>query len=195
MFIGNAVAHRLAAPVMDELAALGAKLGAPFRRTQVETLAKEVATTGDPVKARALIQQDRLLLDDELRLYQRIAADPAELAAFGPSTRAALRGQAETQAGNLRALTVEHAVHSTLHEDAPGAAWSGVPERVELVLTEARATGAEITSRHHRSTRRDDGSLGHGHSGLRAWLLPRAAPLESKHWTLGPGDRRWIGDR
>src|SRR5204863_699649 len=91
MFIGNAVAQRLAKPAMDDLAALGARLGAPLRRAEVQVLAAQVARTGDPDQARALLLADRVLIEQELRLYERIAADPAELDAFGASTLPVVR--------------------------------------------------------------------------------------------------------
>jgi len=148
MFIGNAVAHRLARPVMEQLSAYGAKVGAPFRRAKVERLAAEVEASGNPEKSRQLLREDRELIEEELALYERIATDKTELAAIGgEKTLAELRGQAQEHVGKLRAMTVEHSAQHHLDEIAAGSAWSGSPEQVRAVLADAREAGATVKER------------------------------------------------
>ncbi|HWO22262.1 MAG TPA: hypothetical protein VNO30_26065 [Kofleriaceae bacterium] len=148
MFIGNAVAHRVARPVMDQLSAYGAKVGAPFRKAQVEKLAEQVKATGDPEKARELLREDRALIEEELELYKRIAADKTELAAIGgENTLAVLRGQAEEQVGKVRAMSVEQSAQRHLDEISSGSAWTGSPEQVRKVRADAEEAGAIVKER------------------------------------------------
>jgi hypothetical protein len=148
MFVGNAVAHRLARPVMNQLSAYGARVGAPFRRSQVEALAEQVKATGEPEKAAELLREDRALIAEEIELYKRIAADKTEVAAIGgEATLAVLRGQAEAHIGKVREMTVEHSAQHHLDEIAPGSAWTGSPDQVHKVRADAIEAGATVKER------------------------------------------------
>jgi hypothetical protein len=144
MFVGNAIAHRLATPALDALGAYAARIGAPYRRAQVRRLADRVARTGDPQASKELIRAERALVAEELALLQRIANDPAEHAQFGEKTLATVTEQARGHAVAVTELGVEHALQHGLSEISPGKAWEGSTGRVEHALAEVRAQGALV---------------------------------------------------
>lgn len=156
MFVGNAIAHRLANPALDAIAAYAAKVGAPYRRAQVRKLADQVSRTGDVEASRELIREERALVAEEIALLRQIERDPSARGQFDEQTLATVADQAQHHADQLAHLGVEHALQSGLTEISPGKAWEGSPNQVEPALAEARSAGARI-----RHEQLGDGSRRH----------------------------------
>jgi hypothetical protein len=146
MFVGNAIAHRLANPALDAIGAYAAKIGAPYRRAQVRQLAEQVGHTGDVETSKQLIREERALVAEELAVLRHIERDPAERAQIGERTLATVSEQAHHHVDDLTHLDVEHALQNGLTEINPGKAWEGSTNQVEPALAEARAAGAHV---HH----------------------------------------------
>jgi hypothetical protein len=146
MFIGNAVAHRLAAPVLDHLSAYAARVGRPYRRAEVRALAEHVGASGDPETTKALLREERAMLEEERGLYEQLGNDKAEVDAIGYHTLRELKDQNRAHRGEITGITVEHALQQGLTETAPGMAWEGSASQVEPVLADARAAGAAVTT-------------------------------------------------
>lgn len=144
MFVGNAIAHRLANPALDAISAYAAKVGAPYRRAQVRKLADQVGRTGDIEASQELIREERALVAEELAVLRQIERDPSGRAQIGEQTLATVADQAHHHIDALAQLGVEHALQSGLTEISPGKAWEGSSNQVEPALAEARAAGARV---------------------------------------------------
>lgn len=108
MFVGMAVASRVAEPLMKELAASGSTMGVRLRlinaqRVRLNALAEATAAGGDLAQARQIITLDRAELQSEVDFYRNLLLDPEPLADAGytPEQIKSLREMGKQQVAEL----------------------------------------------------------------------------------------------
>jgi hypothetical protein len=167
MFIGMAVAMRVAEPLMKELAASGATLGVRLRlvnaqRARLAELAALTRSNGDIEAARELIVLDRAELQGEIDFYKQLLLQPAELAKAGysPEQIASLRDTGQQQIAELGAA------ESLLGARRIGGnEFTALREEIPEILAAHKKAGATLTLLRSDETTQTETWLIHPKSG------------------------------
>jgi len=178
MFIGMAVAMRVAQPLMLEIAASGATMGVRVRlinaqRARLATLAEMTATGGNLDAARELLVLDRAELQAEMDFYKQLLLDPSALAKAGYTAEQikTLRDTGEQQIAEIGAA------ESLIGADRIGAnEYSMLQDDLVAALRAHERTGATTTLLRSDATAKSE-----------TWLIkPKTGP-EIRLTTKPPG--------
>jgi len=146
MFIGMAIAGRVAEPLMKELAASGSTLGVRLRlvnaqRARLAKFAEMTATSGNIDAARQLIVQDRAALQSEIDFYTELLRHPEVLKDQG-YTDEQIKSLRDTGAQQIAEMGVAEAM---IHAERLGGNEYQVPEeQLPGVLDAHRKAGATV---------------------------------------------------